>query len=347
LASVGCGGSQPAQKPQAGAASPDSTAAATAEGQQPGADAQAEPTAAERLKNLDLEAATAIVAEIERYWPLDENDPLANPQSLEDVEAILKRDQVNLFARALAFTAADSSFDATVLSGQIELAWGENYMLLMEILLRVRDNFGTAADKLDAQAASAPLSTTDADRLAWLRGSADELALRIEALKLVSIDHIASGFAKAEEVIEQAPDNYLGYRLEADYYRILRDWENFNAMVAKIKETNKDSNGLLFLLGAAAFQTEHDRAKAEKYYREALAKDPAFVRAQAHLLIIQDQIDRTYAELVALEKLNPNHQFVAIAGDSIKQAYAHWKEGQTKVSSRQASEPNGPGEPNS
>jgi tetratricopeptide (TPR) repeat protein len=233
--------------------------------------------------------------------------------------AVLKTDQVTLFPGAIDYLKDRTDLDSLALYGQIELAWGETYMLLMEILMRVRDDFALTAEQLEQSDA---LDEVAKERLGWLYGSSEELALRIKALELVAIDHLSAGFDLAEQVMLNHADSYLGYRLAADYYRTLRDWENFELMRIAIEERNPESNGLMFLRAAAAMQAEGDRDKADDLYRKALAHDPHFVRAQVHLLIIQSDLEHTYRELLALEKLNPHHQFVALAGPAIKAAYA-------------------------
>jgi tetratricopeptide (TPR) repeat protein len=246
-------------------------------------------------------------------------DPLAAPKSLDDVTAILKRDQVTLFAAAITWLGAQDSKDALALHGQIELAWGETYILLVEVIAQLRKELESRATGLRTQ--GAPDDAARA-KLEWIESSSAELALRSAALKLVAIEHIAEGSEKAEALIERHPDSYLGYRLMADYYRTLRDWPKFDEMVARIAEINPKSNGLIFLRGAAAFQMSHDLPKATEQYHQALKNDPQFVRAQAHLLLIQSDLDATHRELLALEKLNPQHQLVVVAGEAIKRAWA-------------------------
>lgn len=266
---------------------------------------------------MDIDRARRVVAELEAQWPLADDHPLRNPKTLDEAEQILKLDQVRLFPFAIEYLGSQQGADALALRGQIELAWGEAYVLLMELLGMLKRDFAAQRDALEALQSPSP---EDQQRLDWLIDNLRYMEPRMEAFKHVAIDHISKGSQVADQIIADKPESYLGYRLAADYYRTLRDWESFATMVEKIKETNPDSNGLLFLLGAASFQKEADLEAAEGYYRRALTNDPKFVRAQAHLVIIQSEIQRTHEELLALEALNPDHQFVVIAGDSIKKA---------------------------
>ena len=270
------------------------------------------------------ERALEVVAGIEAEWPHDPEDPLLQPKTLADVEAILKRDQVTLFPAAVAFLETfeggpDEARDALALHGQIELAWGEAYMLLLEVLLMVNRGLDEKIAAWEAQGTDA-LSAEDQGRLQVSREVAAQLPRTIEALKLVSFAHVEAGSQRAHEVIEGHPDNYIGYRVSADFYRMIRDWENFDTMVAELEKLNPKSNGLLFLKGAHAVQVDKDIARATRYYRQALEHDPEFVRAQAHLVLIQPSVKDMLVELDALEAKNPAHQLLRWAGDHLRQA---------------------------
>src|SRR5438132_460887 len=80
----------------------------------------------------------------------------------------------------------------------------------------------------------------------------------------------------AREVIARAPDNYQGYRVAADYYRMREHWADFDAALAKLTALNPSSNGLLFLRGVSALYREGDVPKADQLFRQALEKDPKF-----------------------------------------------------------------------
>jgi tetratricopeptide (TPR) repeat protein len=293
-------------EPVAAAASPDESAQSTEETSR---DIEAE------LRELDVERAQEIVAELQANWPNRADDPLEHPKSLDDVEAILKRDQVTLFQGAIDYlNGVDQTElapkDLLALYGQIELAWGESYVLLIEIMNGLRAHLETGLEAAPEESKS------------WMKDTIDDLRLRSEALKLLAVDHITVGTLKAKALIEAHPESYLGHRLLADYFRTVRDWENFDSAVSMVEETNPDSNGLLFLKAAAAFQRDRNLDLATELYDRALAKDPSFVRAQAHKLIIQGSLDGTHRELLALESLNPNHQFVYVAGEAIKRTHA-------------------------
>jgi tetratricopeptide (TPR) repeat protein len=172
----------------------------------------------------------------------------------------------------------------------------------------------------------APLSAKEAANLEEMQDDCELLERTGPAFAMLIVEHLNAGEAAATEAIEKFPKSYLGYRVAADFYRLMEDWPAFTEMLAAAKKRNPDSNGLRFLKGAEAFQNKKDRAAATAFYKDALAKDPGFVRAQSHLLMIQPDVKGLHTELERLRKLNPQHQIVAWVGTMIDQAYDSWKQ---------------------
>lgn len=256
---------------------------------------------------FDLETAEQLVEMREAGWPPPADDPLREPSSLADVERILKLDQVNLFRVAVAFAAKDDSVRAKALQAQIELAWGESYTVLMEACLQL----GRQVDRITLSMQQAQrLSSAEEAYLERLQTLSDRIGRVVELFQVISLSHVAQGAKLAARLIEMFPDNYLGYRVAADHKRLIRDWHGFEQMVEKVESVNPNSNGLSFLHGAAALQRDDDRATAIEYYRQALARDPAFVRAQSHLVMAQTDLDGLVDEYEKLKTMNPAHQMV-------------------------------------
>lgn len=272
---------------------------------------------------LTLDEARAIVADVESRWPRDSKEPLQKPTSLNDVERILKRDQVTLFPAGLAFASGSDDERALSLHGQIQLAWGEAYITLVEILRTLHGTLLREAKALESR--EAPLSTVDAEQLEFLRGAAVELERVWPAFARLIPEHLEAGHAKADALIKKYPESYRGFRVAADYYRLVEDWPAFEDAIIKVRKLNPDSNGLRFLRGAEALRNRHNRGSARKFYEQALTEDPEFVRARAHLLMTSGDPQFLYDQLQLLKALNPNHQIVALAGRRIEQAYKAWK----------------------
>jgi len=268
---------------------------------------------------MTLEEALTVVDETQARWPLRADHPLGEPKTLEDVEKILKLDQVTLFARGIEVAQAQGdAVEALALHGQIELAWAEAYMIMVEIMAKLHGGFGGSIEK--------KVAVGQNEEAEDLREGRAQLERAGQAFTLLLVEHLKVGWEKASETIEKYPDSYLGYRVAADYHRLVNDWEAFDHAIAKIKERNPDSNGLRFLQGVgAALQGERDRGAADAFYRDALEHDPDFVRAQAHLLMVQSGPEETHRELLLLKEKNPDHQVVAWIGDRLETAYQAWK----------------------
>jgi hypothetical protein len=264
---------------------------------------------------LDLERAEQLIAGVEASWPTNRDDPLWQPKTLDDGMQILKRDQATLFPAGVALARSLVGLEALALEAQLELAWGESYLVVMAVLQRLDEELGRVVKEL-------PAGAGHADR-EWLDKTIHQNDRYAEALQLLSIAHLTVGSAKADEVMSAHPDSYLGYRLAADYYRTVRDWTRFEAMVARIETLNPKSNGLVFLRGAAAFARDRDVEAASSWFARALDSDRDFLRARAHLVMIQPDLARMMTELAALRAANPQHQLVRFCGPTTDWLESH------------------------
>jgi tetratricopeptide (TPR) repeat protein len=264
---------------------------------------------------LDITLAQKLVTEVEARWAAAADHPLRTPSTLQDVEQILKLDQVALFRQGVELARSLDGVEARALEAQIELAWGESYLALLQVMLRLNEQL---EQELATLSQRADIDTGPRDELRRAVRRSERLA---EAFELLSIEHSTLGAARANALITKYPSSYLGYRVAADFYRMVRDWRRFAQMVSKIEQLNPASNGLVFLRGTAASLQHGDSAAAATWFRRALDNDPQFVRAQVHLLLLQKDIESTYAEFQALKQLNPSHQIVHWAGESIELAF--------------------------
>lgn len=273
---------------------------------------------------MTLEEADGIVSRfVARHGQPDPEEPLLHPKSLDEVLEILGRDQLDLFAAGAAFAASQAGLRAKALHAQIELSWGDACMVLADIL---RENAARARPqkhKLEQRAAE--LGEAEKAELAERREMIEEGVKTARALMTIADTHFETGSQLAQEVIAANPDDYAGYRVAADYYRLGQDWEKFAAMVEKIEAAKPKSIGLTFLRGVAAADRDNDRQEAARLLREALAGDPGFTRAQAMLVVWAGSVGDMFAEYEKLEALNPKHQIVVWAGAQIERAHEAWK----------------------
>lgn len=296
------------------------------------APAAAAPVAAAKADApLTLETAEVLIAELTaRHAKNGGVDPLAQPASVDDVLEILRRDQLDLFGAGVAFMEKVEGPEGAALRAQLELSWAEACTMAADAL-------GDQASRL-AKHANRIREEGDEAEADALTATATQLSRAADALLLVADPHMARGREAAQKVIAAAPDSYLGYRVAADYYRLHSKWEDFDKMITQIEATNPNSNGLVFLRGAAAAQRDFDFEKASSFYREALTRDPKFTRAQMALMLGQGNVGDLHAEFQKLAALNPKHHLVLWAKAAIEADYAQWQKEQA-ASEAAAGEP--------
>lgn len=256
---------------------------------------------------LTLERAQALVTDFEAAL-VPAGVRLPPPANDDDVLAILKSDRLDAFPAAVEALRDRQDIDGVALRAQILLAWAEAELVVSELLAR------SAAELGERFAMSGSRDVQLASKMRHLR-EVDE------ALRLLAVEHVGLGHRAAEEVAQKAPDSYVGYRIAADAARMRNRWPRFAEYWQLAADRNPDSNGLRFLRGAAAWSRDGDLVAAQIALREALAVDPHFVRAQAHLVMVAPDVESQHAELLALTAIAPDHQVVRWAGPSIIEAY--------------------------
>lgn len=290
-----------------------------------------------RTVGLSMAEATALVESFEAKQVPPGQKP-APPTSVEECLAVLKSDRLDLFPGAIALLDGQTTPEATALRAQLQLAWGEAELTVAELLASLADRLDGRVRALMVRklgAADRNVLGADLARLHLYRDTD-------EALRMLAAEHVAAGMEGAQQVIAARPDDYVGYRVAADGHRLRNEWRDFSAMVVKVEESNPDSNGLVFLRGVAAQLRDGDAVEASKLYRQALERDPNFVRAQAQLVLVQTNIFEQKKELEKLRAIAPDHQIVRWAGPGIDEEHQSALERQQAVQAATAARPAAP-----
>lgn len=263
---------------------------------------------------MDEKQARDVIARYEQRHQIraaSASDPLRNPKSMDDVTEALKLDRIDLFPEATAFAGKQQGPAPLAMRAQIELAWGEAQEILADLLGNASQRLRVEKRDLAHRAsAGAKMSPEEEKELASLKEIVADLEGIEVALNKVATTHIDTGVQLAKQVIDEAPKDYVGYRVAADYYRMRSDWAGFDEMVKLLEQTNPQSTGLVFLRGTEALNRHGDRAKAAELFRECLRRDPKFARAQVQLVLMQLYVTEAWDELLKLEAISPNHQLV-------------------------------------
>lgn len=269
-------------------------------------------------------AVLADFAQRHQLTPADE--PLRHPKTIEDVDAILHLDQIDLFDGASELAAKLPGNDALALHAQIELSHSEAQLLVAEVLGETVTLLTPLVRTLRFRQASGLTTNEERAKLDELNGTLAEAREVASALREQAADHARDGADLTQKLMAKQPDGFRGYRLAADYHRLRGDWKSYAEDLVTLEKLNPKSNGLLFL-AALGLQEEGKTGEASRLLQTAIERDNRFVRAQAHLVLLQTTPDAAQAEMEKLKAMNPRHQLVAFAGPFIAAANKAWTEG--------------------
>src|SRR5262249_36835718 len=101
------------------------------------------------------------------------------------------------------------------------------------------------------------------------------------------------------------------------YYLMTGTWGRFDEVMGRLADTEPEDAELLYLRALEAFKRHEQREDTRAFLQRALSVNPRLVRAQAKLVLIQDDIGASHAELVQLRALAPEHPIVRITGPII------------------------------
>ncbi|HEV8551353.1 MAG TPA: hypothetical protein VGQ57_20030, partial [Polyangiaceae bacterium] len=117
------------------------------------------------------------------------------------------------------------------------------------------------------------------------------------------------------------PSDPRTYRVAAFYYLMTGTWGRFDETMQRLAANEPDDADLLYLRALEAFKRHERRDETRAFLQRALSVNPELVRAQAKLVLIQDDIAASHAELVQLRALAPEHPVVRITGPIIDAEY--------------------------
>jgi hypothetical protein len=246
------------------------------------------------------------------------NAPVAEaPSSIAEVTEILRRDEVERFDAALSFIGDQAGADAWTLRAKIELAWAEMQLLIAKVLEEILDRRALEASVVRHKNwpgdGGAQLGTVQP-------GSPSARTTEtIKALRVLARGHVEAGGELVDAMVQRQPQNATGYLLRAHYHRLKREWNRFDADQRQAENRGGESVPAA-KLARAMEDLQRYAAKAQaRAQLEALRND--YVRAQAVLVLIQDDIEATHAELTKLRATNPTHPVVLVAGPLLEEQY--------------------------
>jgi len=270
--------------------------------------------------------AAQVVAEFQKKYGI-ESVPAPDTQvtSMAQVLEIIRGDRFSEFEQARAFTAGKQGSDALTIRSYLETSYAGGLLLAAAILEEERKQDMT---ELRQASQARPLEAdqdqaADQARAQQLKTKTNDLRKVVRALKVLSEEPLVSGSDLAEQAIRQDSQSQLAYLANANYYRLRGSWLEFDRMMRYAEDTETGDNPPVktYLRAMEALQRYVDGGKCKELLEETLARRPDFVRAQANLVLVDRNIEDTYAQLQKLREVSPNHIVVRLAGPTIEEEY--------------------------
>jgi len=281
-------------------------------------------------KGIDVETmrppeAAQVVQEFQKAYGIP---PIAPPDtpvtSMAQVLEIIRGDRLPEYEAARRFAAGKQGAEALTLRGYLDLSYAGALMTAAWILDHERRQDLTELRQLTT---SRPFDNDNAalaedkSRAAKLQAKTADLRKVVRALRVLSEAPLVSGSDLITQAISQDPKSQLAYLANANYYRLRGEWLEFDRMMRYADEGAEDPPVRSYLRAMEAFERYVDPARTEKLLKETVAKRPDFVRAQANLVLVNENVEEKYAELQALKQMSPTHLVVRLAGPMIEDEY--------------------------
>ena len=270
--------------------------------------------------------AAQVVAEFQTKYGIERvAPPDTQVTSMAQVLEIIRGDRFSEFEKAREFAAGKQGSEALTIRSYLETSYAGALVLAAAILEEERRQEMT---ELRQVSQLRPLEDSD-DRAAdqaraqRLKMKTADLRKVIRALNVLSEEPLVSGADLAEQAIRQDSQSQLAYLANANYYRLRGSWLEFDRMMRYAEDTETGNNPPVktYLRAMEALQRYVDPGKCKELLEDTLARRPDFVRAQANLVLVDRNIEDTYAQLQKLREMNPQHIVVRLAGPMIEEEY--------------------------
>jgi hypothetical protein len=243
--------------------------------------------------------------------------------TMEELVAIVNSDDVGHFEDAVRFVEGKPGVDALTLNATIELAWSDAFTTVASLAEEFGKQAELEAERLGKKKESGR-DFTPADQQS-LDEAAKEATMLVKArvaLRVLAEDHLRASSTPVSEALRQFEKDPRSYRVAAFYYLLSSDWTQFDKAMTRFEDKQAPPDaGIQYIRALEALKRFGVRKDARAFLDQALKLNPKMVRAQAKLVLAQDEIAAKHADLVKLEAMAPKHPVVNVAGPSIRRAY--------------------------
>ena len=251
--------------------------------------------------------------------------PASEVTSMAQVLQIVRGDRLPEYEAARRFTLGKHGAEALTLRAYLELSLAGAMLTAAGILEEQQTQAMTELRQLTGPSAyresSSEQSEDDAARAAALRVRTEDLRKVVRALKVLSEEPLDMGADFARQAIRHDATSQLGYLASASSYRLSGQWLEFDRAMRYADDNEAKPPELVHLRAMEALERYANPAKCRELLRQTLAQAPDFVRAQAHLVLVAENVHQKYAELQKLKGMSPYHLVVRLAGPMIESEY--------------------------
>jgi hypothetical protein len=268
------------------------------------------------------QAARQIVSDFARkYGGASSAQP--DPTSMSEVLEILLSDQVARFEGAARYLEGKQGGDVLSIRALIELSWGDAYYTVMKIDAELSRRMAVEVKRIaDREASGHQPSEAERASRAKLESQINEGAKVQEACKVLADEHVNAGGLLAQEALKQSPPTAGPPRTAlAFYYGLKADWIPFDDAMDAAKKVEPDAAMIQYLRSLESIQRYNLKPDARKFLLESMRIQPRLVRAQAKLVLLQDDVDGMHAELAKLKDKSPQHPVVLMLGKMVTEEY--------------------------
>ncbi|HEU5074343.1 MAG TPA: hypothetical protein VFU02_09220 [Polyangiaceae bacterium] len=245
-----------------------------------------------------------------------------DPTSLPEVVEILISDQTSRFEGALRFLEGKQGGDILTLRALLELSWSDGYTTVSDVLFELNRRSGLEVKRLTERQTTGELTQTEEQMLSRLEErieAADEVRVACEVL---AAEHLEAAAPLASEAVKQGKPGFTQpLTALAFYYLLSGKWLEYDDVMESVRAAERNTLMLTYLNAMESLQRFTLREEAREELRQALTQQPKFVRAQAKLVLLQDDPDAAFAEFNKLKAMSPSHPVLALVGDLIVEEY--------------------------
>jgi hypothetical protein len=245
-----------------------------------------------------------------------------DPTSLPRVVELLLSDQTSSFEGALRFLEGKQGGDILTLRALLELSWSDGYTTVSDVLFELNRRSGLEVKRLKDREAAGALTKTEEEMLATLEARIEAANRARIACEVLAAEHLAAAAPLASEAVKQGKPGFTQPLTALAFYYLLSDkWLEYDDVMDSVRAAERNTIMVQYLNAMESLQRFTLREQAREELRQALALQPKFVRAQAKLVLLQDDVEAAYAEFTKLKAMSPGHPVLFLVGDLIVDEY--------------------------